>query len=75
MNSPQLNVAPDGTHVGIITFSTEAQIKVLLEIGKKNSSEGIINYLDGLKYEDISGDGTRTGMALKIVDEVRQCSY
>ena len=71
INSPQLNVGPEGTHIGILTFSTQAQTKVLLELGEVQSPVALNNYLDSLKYDQISGDGTRTGMALKIVDEVR----
>ena len=71
INSPQLNVGPDGTHIGILTFSTQAQTRVLLELGKLQSPVALNSYLDSLKYNDISGDGTRTGMALKMIDEVR----
>ena len=71
INNSRLSVGPDCTHIGIITFSTQAKTKVLLKMGEKKSRDELITYLNGLKYEDISGDGTRTGMALKIVDEVR----
>ena len=71
INSKELNVGPDCTHIGIITFSTQAQTKVLSEMGQRKSTDDIINFLDSLKYEDIEGDGTRTGMALRMVDEVR----
>ena len=71
INSPQLNVGPEGTHIGILTFSTQAQTKVLLELGELQSPVALNNYLDSLEYDQISGDGTRTGMALKIADEVR----
>ena len=74
INSPQLNVGPDGTHIGILTFSTQAQTRVLLELGELQFPVALNNYLDSLKYDDISGDGTRTGMALKIADEVR-CEF
>ena len=71
INSPQLNVCPEGTHIGILTFSTQAQTRVLLELGEVQSLVALNNLLDSLKYHDISGDGTRTGMALKLIDEVR----
>jgi hypothetical protein len=71
ISSPQLNVGPDGTHIGILTFSTQARTKVLLELGELQSPVALNNYLDSLEYNQISGDGTRTGMALKIADEVR----
>ncbi|CAB4008465.1 Hypothetical predicted protein [Paramuricea clavata] len=71
INSPQLNVCPEGTHIGILTFSTQAQTKVLLEFEEVQSPVALNNLLDSLKYHDISGDGARTGMALKLIDEVR----
>ncbi|XP_028404374.1 uncharacterized protein LOC114527012 [Dendronephthya gigantea] len=67
--SPQLNVGPGGTHIGIITFSTQKQTKVLLEMGEKQTKEELESFLDSLQYNQISGDGTRTGMALKMADE------
>ncbi|CAB3990655.1 Hypothetical predicted protein [Paramuricea clavata] len=69
INSPQLNVGPDGTHIGILTFSTQAQTRVLLKLGEIKSPVALNNYLDSLRYIDVRGDGTRTGMALKLVDE------
>ena len=71
INSPQVNVGPEGTHIGILTFSTQARTRVLLELGELQSPAALNDYLDSLKYDQISGDGTRTGMALKIADEVR----
>jgi hypothetical protein len=71
INSPKLNVGPEGTHIGILTFSTQARTRVLLELGELQSPVALNNYLDGLEYDDISGGGTRTGMALKMIDEVR----
>ena len=71
ISSPQLNVGQDGTHIGILTFSTQVETKVLLEVGQLQSSVALNKYLDSLIYKKISGDGTRTGMAFKIADEVR----
>ena len=71
INSPQLYVCPEGTHIGILTFSTQAQTRVLLELGEVQSPVALNNLLDSLKYHDVSGGGTRTGMALKLIDEVR----
>ena len=71
IKSSKLNVGQDGTHIGILTFSTEEETKVLLELGKLQSPVALNKFLDSLKYKDISGDGTRTGMALKIADEVK----
>jgi hypothetical protein len=71
ISSPQLNVGPEGTHIGILTFSTQARTRVLLELGELQSPVALNSYLDSLEYNQISGDGTRTGMALKLADEVR----
>ncbi|CAB3993406.1 Hypothetical predicted protein [Paramuricea clavata] len=69
IRSALLNVGPNGTHIGILTFSTQAQTRVLLELGELQAVDALINYLDSLNYNNISGDGTRTGMALKLADE------
>ena len=71
ISSSKLNVGQKGTHIGILTFSTENATKVLLEVGQLQSPVALNNYLDSLIYKNISGDGTRTGMAFKIADEVR----
>ena len=71
INSPQLNVCPDGTHIGILTFSTQARTRVLLELGELQSPVTLNDYLDSLKYDDMVGDSSRSGMALKMIDEVR----
>ena len=70
IKSPQLNVGPDGTHIGILTFSTQVQTRVLLEMGQKKTQDELTTFLDSLNYDNVSGDGTRTGMALKMIDEV-----
>ena len=69
ISSPQLNVGQDGTHIGIITFSTQVQTKVLMDITEGTTADRINQFLDSLNYNDISGDGTRTGMALKMASE------
>ncbi|CAB4045370.1 Hypothetical predicted protein, partial [Paramuricea clavata] len=69
INSTNLNVGPNGTHIGILSFSTQANTRVLLELGEKKTRDELLYYLDCLKYNRISGNGTRTGMALKIADE------
>ena len=71
INSPQLNVCPDGTHIGILTFSTQARTRVLLELGELQSPVTLNDYLDSLKYDDMVGASSRSGMALKMIDEVR----
>jgi hypothetical protein len=48
---------------------------VLLELGELQTVDALTNYLESLNYNDISGEGTRTGMALKLADEVRSWSH
>ena len=71
INNSRLSVGPDCTHIGIITFSTQAKTKVLLKMGEITSLDELITYLNGLNYDDLKGDGTRTGMVLRMVDMVR----
>ena len=70
INNPQLNVGPEGTHIGILSFSMQKKTKVLLEMGEKQNPNELVDYLNSLNYEDLVEDGTRTGMALKIINEV-----
>ena len=67
----KLNVGPNGTHIGIITFSTQNQTRVLLDMGQLQTQKQLINYVGRMDYHQISGDGRRTGMALRMADEVR----
>ena len=75
IKSPQVEAGPHGTHIGILTFSTQEQTRVLLDIGEKQTIDELVKYIDDLQYEHISGDGTRSGMALKIADEVKLQFY
>ncbi len=71
ISSPQLNVGPDGTQIGIITFSTQVQTKVLVELGALKTAAELNDYIDTLTWDEVNGDGTRTGMAFKLAAEVR----
>ena len=71
ITNQELNVRPNGTHIGILTFSAQKQTRVLLEIGEKQTRHELIKYFGSLRYNRASGNGRRTGMALKIIDEVR----
>ena len=70
IRSPQLNVGPDGTHLGFLTFSTEIQTKVLLGMGEKESPSELLAWLEQLTWNEVEGDGTRTGMALRKINYV-----
>ena len=71
ITNSQMNVSPNGTHVGIITFSTQRKTMVLLAMGELRTKKRLREYLDNLKYDEVGGAGTRIGMALKMADEVK----
>ncbi len=71
INSPELDVGLHGTQIGIITFSTQVRTKVLVELGAMKTAGELNDYIDALNWEDVTGDGTRTGMAFKMATEVR----
>ena len=71
VKDPQLNVGPDGTHVGLILFSSEQKTRSELRIGEIEDANQLAEYIDKLKYRDISGDRTRTELALGLAKQVR----
>ena len=75
VNSTQLNVAKNGTHLGFITFSNENRTRTLLNIGTKNKTEAkdLISWLMKLNYKkDLEGNQTYTGKAFKLANDVSQ---
>jgi hypothetical protein len=71
VSSSKLNVGKDGTHIGIITFSSPARTHSLLEIGNITSPDKLTSYLDTLDYENkLMGPWTFTGDALAIANNV-----
>ena len=50
-----------------MTFNTTNDPIVLLEIGEKKTQTEIVNYLDSLKYGNISGNFSRVDMALEKI--------
>jgi hypothetical protein len=73
INSKELKVGEDGTHLGFISFSTKRRTKTILEIGTKNTVEELTAWRKGLKYSDYSGRRTFTGSAFKLANEVSRC--
>ena len=71
ISSPQLNVYPDSTQIGIISFSTQVRTKVLVDLGDLKTAAELNDYIDKLEWEEVSGARTRTGMAFKMASEVR----
>lgn len=74
VKSPKLNVGADGTHVGLILFSSEEKTTIKLRIGQIKGSDELADYLDRLRYDSISGDETRTELALNLAKSVRACT-
>lgn len=74
VKSAKLNVGADGTHVGLILFSSEEKTTIKLRIGQIKGSDELADYLDRLRYTSISGDGTRTELALNLAKSVRACT-
>ena len=73
IKSPRLNVGPDGTHIGILSFSTETKTRVLVDMGEKQTQEELLALMDSLNYDALRGDGTRTGLALNMMNAVKSC--
>ena len=72
--SPKLNVGEDGTHVGLILFSSEKKTRIKLRIGQIMGADELADYLDRLRYDSISGGKTRTELALNLAKSVRPCT-
>ena len=68
VNSAKLNVGTEGTHIGIITFSSEENTKTLLKIGEKTTPEELTSFLDSLDYDELMGERTYTGKAFQIAN-------
>ena len=69
--NPQLNVGPDGTHVGLILFSSKEQTRIDLKLGQIKDANQLAEYMGDLNYDYISGDRTRTELALQEAKSVR----
>jgi hypothetical protein len=71
ITSEKLNVAKGGTHIGFITFATEDKTREILKLGEITDPDDLVNWLDKLNYDkQLRGDGTRTGLAMKIANNV-----
>ncbi len=67
----RLNVGPAGTQVGLILFSSERRTRVKLQFGDKKDAQDLRRYINGLQWEKVKGDRTRTEKALKLAKGVR----
>ncbi len=69
----KLNVSPDGTHLGFLTFSSEGKTKKLLDVGKIQDPTRLSDWLDDFISPYVfvlQGDYTYTGKAFEIANEV-----
>ena len=71
VTSRQLDVSLSGTHVGLIFFSSAEKTKVELEVGQITNASELAGYLNNLTYSTISGDRSRTELALHMAKLVR----
>ena len=69
VRAPRLNVGRDGTQVAMIIFSERKRTKILLNFGDTIEKDKLVRYIGKLKWEDVSGDRTRTDLALQIANE------
>ena len=66
-----LNVGPDGTHLGFLTFSSYSNTKKLLDVGQIQDPKQLSKKLDKYDYVwDLKGDKTHTGRAFEIANKV-----
>ena len=64
-------MGPAGTEVGLILFSSEPRTEVKLRFGDKKDAQDLRRYINGLQWEKVKGDRTRTDKALKLAKGVR----
>ena len=75
LQNSKLNVGPDGTNIGFLMFSGDKQTKVVRNMTDDQNVETILPWLTSLRFHDVSSDqGTRTGKALWMVNNVRTSS-
>lgn len=73
VNSPKLNVAPDGTQFSLVTFSDDRNTQLRFNFGAYNTPQALEDYINdkdrkGLDYNRVSGGRTFTGKAAEIAD-------
>lgn len=69
---PLLNVAKDGTQIGLILFSAASKTKIKLNLGQIYDANQLAQHIKSLRWNDVSGDRTRTDLALLYANEVRE---
>ncbi len=69
INSPKLNVGPDGTRLALVTFNDEDNTKLRFSFGA-NTTQKYLDYVDNdLIWSKVVGYRTLTGTAMKIADQ------
>ena len=66
----RLNVGQDGTQIGLILFSSEEKTLVKLRMGQIKDAQQLGNYMKNLQWKQVSGDRTRTELALDLAKQV-----
>ena len=67
----KLNVSPEGTHLGFLTFSDKWKTRKLLDVGQIQDPKELSKRLDKYDYDlDLMGGETRTGKAFSIANSV-----
>ena len=69
---PLLNVAEDGTQIGLILFSAASKTKIKLNLGQIHDANKLAQQIKSLQWNVVSGDRTRTDIALFYANEVRE---
>ena len=65
----EYDVGEDKTHISIVTYAGDAEIRASLDDPKYYSKEALKELLDEMKEKDKLGSPTRTDKALKLVGE------
>ena len=70
---PKLNVNPTGTQIAMVVFSQTDKTMELLKFGDKLTQKDLKAYFssDDFTWNKLSGDRTRTGLALQMTNTVR----
>ena len=74
VNSPKLNVAPDGTRLALIIFSNAKNTRKMFDFGKLNTIKDYEDFFVKLNYKKVSGDYTFTGTGLVLANKVSKQS-
>ena len=61
------NIGPDKTHISIVTFAGEAEVRASLDDARFQSQKGLNDLIDEMKANDRLGNPTRTDLALEVV--------